>query len=132
MGRVKAFVLTLDALFALMVFFLALLIGIIYLAQPETPRAIYLKQVSQDLLIIAEKNDELEAALDGDSISLRNLLRRLPPNICAQFILTDESENEIVISDPSCPGYTRELQTNWASLYHNEQPYTVRLESWYR
>lgn len=128
----KGYLLTLDAMVALTIFFLALIAGLIYLAQPESPRALYLKQVSQDVLVVASRTPVLDTALGGNSTALRDLLRKAPSNICLQFSIYDSISNQTLISDPSCITYSGTLQTTNGYYYSNGKTYHTRMDSWYR
>jgi len=131
-GR-KGMIFMLDALLALTVFFLVLLLSLVVILPPDIPNPYQLKSLSHDMLLAAERQKLLDSTFLGNSTALRDGLRRLPPNVCMQIIVQDaDGANETTISDPSCTAPGREIQTIWAPYYRDGQFYAVRVESWYR
>jgi len=138
----KGFVISFDAVVAILLLTALLITATAYLATAEFKSAssISLKQTAMDSLAVLEKSDKLEKAIETDKSSeIRAFLNRLPYNICAD--LTVYSENDLdnhlfLVLRPGCKKNFEESTTVWRSIAvesnGNPEFYLAELKTWYR
>ncbi len=129
----KGFYLTLDGLFALTILVVVLILISNQLFQPVTPRGMYLKQVSYDLLEVMDKTDRAEHALFlGNTTAVRELLESFPIQVCAQVHFENTVSGSIItITRPTCGGFGTQLQATYRPMSIRGIRYMVKVESWY-
>ena len=128
----KGFFLTIDGLIALTMLMVALLLITSQTFQPQTPRGIYLKQVSTDVLTILDINGRIDATLAGNTTGVREVFEALPITICMQLNLENTvNGTTISIPRPGCSGYGNQLQIVYRTFSSGNTQYVARLESWY-
>ena len=129
----KAFALTIDAIFALVIMIVAILIIANMVFQQQTERSTYLKLVSLDTLKLLESRDYIGTALNGNTTSTRELFNSMQSNVCMRIIINNElGEQNLTIARQNCEGYGKELQTGYRAYIHNGKTYTVQLTSWFK
>ncbi len=129
----KAFVITMDALVAISVLFIALLVLSTMTFHPYAPRGVYLKQLTLDTLTLMDKTGKLGPAVEGNSAGIRRLLDATPELVCMQVSITD-SNDEVIATIPknNCGETGRELQVATRRFLYSGEPHNVRAQSWYR
>lgn len=129
----RGFVITFDAIVALSLFFVAVILISSEGLQPSTPRGVYIKQLTLDVLTVMEKTDRLGILVDGDGSAVRELLQATPELACIQVTVYDSDGNLIgTVTKSGCGPYGRELQSASMPFVHEGKPYLARAESWYR
>jgi len=91
----KGFVLTMDAMLALIVATLFLTMTLYLVSAREHENDQYLYILSQDLLTVADKMGYLSQAADSDSTNMSDWLDAMPENICVNATIVDEEENVV-------------------------------------
>ncbi len=101
-GKEKGFIISFEAIIALLVF--AVLIGtsVFYLEQsvPEARNSLLLKETASDTLTVLDKTTILQDAIDNrSSLGINSFFARLPYNKCAEVIIYNESDlNTAILS----------------------------------
>lgn len=128
----KGFVITFDAIAALIFLFIAGMIMANQIFYPTTPRGVYLKQISLDVLTVLDKTDRLDSFVDENSTSIREILVATPDSVCMQITINDLTEDLAVMNKPNCGSYGKELQTAARMFVYNDDVYFAKIESWYK
>ena len=127
----RGFFLTIDGLIALTMLLVALILISNQTFQPQTPRGIYLKQVSTDVLTVLQTSGRTETSLSGNTTAVREVFEALPITICMQVNLENTvNGTTITIPRPGCRGYGNQLQTVYRTFVYGNTQYIARLESW--
>ena len=98
----KGFIISFEALIALLVF--AVLIGasVFYLGQvaPEARNSQLLKETAEDALTVLDKTTVLQNAINsGSSSGISSFLARLPYNRCAEVLIYSDTDlNTVALS----------------------------------
>ncbi len=129
----NGFVLSLDAVLALLVALLMLGIIFSYLnIRASALASNYLAQVSMDALALMEKNGALNEAVAGNSSKANDVLRALPPSVCMNLKITDSSGKlKLMLKKPRCAGYEKELVSARRSFVDGNNFYIAQGEAWY-
>lgn len=129
----NGFVLSLDAVLALLV--ALLMLGLIFSYLNIRASALgsnYLAQVSGDALALMEKNGALGDAVAGNSTKANDVLRALPPSVCMDVRITDASGRlKLLLKKPRCEGYEKELASARRSFVFGDNFYIAQGEAWY-
>ena len=122
---------TLDSIMALVIATVVLTMSIYLLAQPKTQTTDYLYQLSLDLLTVSEEKHFLQDALRGDFAGMEKLKAALPPQVCFQLSVKNESnalvysgENGCVVGDVYAVGRR--------TFVYNEGFYVSEMRVWER
>ncbi|MFH1255982.1 MAG: hypothetical protein V1494_01685 [Candidatus Diapherotrites archaeon] len=136
----NGFVVSLDALFSLLVAFLLLATSAYYFSQAGVGafQSNQLKRFSNDALAVLEKSGALEKAVkDNKTNDLKQFLNRLPSNYCFSLkIFSANDLNNAVLSTatPSCPADYSELSSAQRSFIvsgsYNRSFYLAELNGW--
>ena len=130
----RAYVLTLDALFAITMLFLAvILIGTEWF-RPLASDGLYLKQVSLDASYLLEKTNRLDMLLDGNISAVREVFELLPRQVCVQLAVKTAGSDAVMANVTRFDCYNRsgELQTTFGLFIYNNVSYKSELQSWYK
>ncbi|MEW6329670.1 MAG: hypothetical protein AB1468_06195 [Candidatus Micrarchaeota archaeon] len=129
----NGFVLSLDAVLALLVALLMLGIIFSYLnIRASALSSNYLSQISMDALALMEKNGALNDAVAGNSSKANDALRALPPSVCVDLKITDSTGKlKLLLKRPRCGGYEKELITARRSFIYGNDFYIAQAEAWY-
>lgn len=130
----RAYVLTLDAMFAIMLLFLAVsLLGTEWF-RPLASDGLYLKQVSLDTLSLLEATGGLDMALDGNITAAREVFELLPKSVCMDMAIKNAGSDAIVanVTKLACNNRSGELQTSFSMFIHENETYKSELKSWYK
>ena len=130
----RGFVITLDALTALLFLLFAMMIISAYVFHPVAPRGVYLKQLSMDVAGILDKTDRLDALIEeNNSADVREIIQATPESVCMQLKISDRNGNDITaVNKFDCGSYGKELQVTTRIFVHDGDAYTAKIESWYR
>jgi len=142
MIKEKGFVLSFDALVALLVFFALLLAASSYLGQVEfeAGSSLSLKRAAMDSITVLEKSGEVEKAINSDKVSgLRSFLNKLPYAICADLRIFPESDltnpTYAVLRSGCKKNYLEVATAKRAVLVEssgNAAFYLAEIRAWYR
>lgn len=130
----RGFVITTDAMFAISLFLIAMVVVSMHSFQPQMARGLYLKQVTLDVLTVSEKAGRLADAADGNSSAVRELMEATPELACMELEITDYAGTPVITTAKSdCGSYGKELQTAYRSFRSEDgSMYVVKVYSWYR
>jgi len=129
----KAFLITLDAFVAIILLFSAAFLMYSSSFQPYAPRGVYLKQFTNDMVTVMEKNGDLGSAIAGNTSGMHYMMGFTPQLVCMQVSITDSAGNRsVTVAKDECGEYGRELQVIGRSLVYSGQLYTVKAEAWYK
>jgi len=129
----KGFVITLDALTALLFLLFAMMIISAYVFHPLAPRGVYLKQLSMDVAGILDKTDRLDVLIEeNNSADVREIIQATPESVCMQLKINDKNGDEIAaVNKFDCGAYGKELQVTSRVFVYDGDAYTAKIESWY-
>ena len=129
----KGYILTFDSLIALFLAFFMLVLIAGQLFEPHIPRSLYLRQISQDVLAVLEKNDKLTAFVNGVNTSdVRDVLRLTGDSICIRLELLDQiGVNKSIIKE-ECVGTSEEIQVSFRFYTQGNNDYMLKSYAWYR
>jgi len=103
----KGFVISLDAIIALMVFFIIFTLSTTYLEQVkfDAKNSLILKENAMDSLTVLEKNGALETSVKTNNVKLlRRFANKLPNNLCIDLGIYSESDLTKTIMSVLKPG----------------------------
>jgi len=138
----KGFVISLDALIALLIF--AVLIGTsaFYLeqAQAEARNSTLLKEAASDVLTVLDKTLVLETAIeDGSTTGIMSFLGKLPYNMCGEVLIyknSDLSSIEVSVLRQGCSKTFDEVATVKRDFFVESNGslefYIAELKAWVR
>ena len=136
------FIISFDALFALLVFFVFFTATAGYLASVEfnASDSAALKKFAMGSLAVLEQNGKLErAVLTGKVSKIRSFLNKMPYSICGEIMVydtTDFDTAEFSVLRPGCNHTYDELATIQRSFVINRsgtgQTYLAEFRAWYR
>ena len=95
MRQRKGFLISFDALIALMVLFALFIAATAYFAQAEfqANNSVLLKEIAADSLTVLDKSGKLGSAIKSDKgAELRAFMNRLPHSICTDLRIYPESD----------------------------------------
>jgi len=138
----NGFVISFDALAALLIFLVLLATATAYLAKAEfkAGSSLSLKETAMDCLAVLEESGKLEKAVSSDrSNELRGFLNTLPYSICADlrvYSQNDLNTPALLVLRPGCRQNFRESATIQRSIVVESAPnplfYIAELRAWYR
>jgi len=138
----KGFIISFEALIALLVFAVLISTSIFYLSQvvPEARNSLLLKETAADALTVLDKTTVLQNAIDsGSSSDISSFLARLPYNMCTEVLIYSNTDlNTVVLSTlrPGCEKTFNELATVKRDFFTenngNLEFYMAKLNMWVR
>jgi len=130
----KGFAATLDSVVAVAFMFFALALIATQTYEPRAPGSIYLKQLTLDTLTVLEKTGRLEAAIDGNTSSVPEILEATPSLSCISIsILNSTGETYASFTKGGCgDSLGLDIQAATLPIAHNGEYYIARSESWFR
>lgn len=129
----RGFVITLDAMIAIVFIFMAALILYTQTFYTYAPRGVYLKQITLDALTIIEKTGAIGTAIGGDSSEVREVIRTAPQHVCIQVTINDASGEQVAaILRGGCSEHGKEVQVAVRPVVYEGESYSVIAHSWYR
>lgn len=127
----KGFMITVDAVAALAFVLVVVMVVSQITFTSKVPTDTYLKQVSQDLLVVLEKDGSLELMMAGNSTPARKSLLAAPESICMTLsVNTPEGQRITMISKPDCAKFKYEFQTANIAVQSEGNIYLASVESW--
>ena len=93
---------TLDAIMALVIATIVLSMSIYMLAEPKKQTNEYLYQLSLDFLTVAGEKHMLQDIVGNDPSKLEELKSVMPPQMCFQLSLKNESGSLVYSDDNGC------------------------------
>ncbi len=129
------FVITLDALIAVMV--ASLMIG--SAVQLMTARTFttddYLLSYSYDFLTVAEKSDSIDLLLDGNFTKIADMLNRVQPSICLRLEVTTVKGERVYLKrtwdQRDCEGDPSSFISAVRVVPHGDDIYLANAQAWY-
>ena len=138
----KGFVISFDALLALLLLMTLLIITTNNLGNisAEANNSILLKEVAMDSITVLDKSGRIEKAIEGNSVSgLRAFLNRLPYSLCADLRIYSESDlsNPVLsVLRPDCKkNFLDSATVKRSAVFENggnAESYLAELRAWYR
>jgi len=129
----RAFFISMDALAALSIMLLMLVLMFAQDFNPNAPRGVYLKQLSMDTLSTLERSGRIGAMVDGNASTVRELMEALPYSACLQLTVDTAGGSSLAtVARSGCGDFGKELQTLASPVIHDEDIYLVTMRSWYR
>ena len=138
----KGFVLTLDAIIALLVIFMSVAVTFSFIHQVRnySPQSIKLRELSSDLLSVMEKNGYLEESV-SDRTAVRSLLQDTPDGVCMMLEVTEGNSTipTYAMQKTGCEVSTgkervvlREEYVSWRSFVKDGEYYCAKITGWYK
>lgn len=138
----QGFVISLDALIALLVLLSLMVAASSYLAgiKHEAGSSLTLKEVAMDSITVLEKGGTLEKAISTDKVNeIRAFLNRMPANICGEinvYAETDLNNQIFTVLRPGCLKNFKELATIERSVVVENNGsadlYLAKINAWYK
>ena len=130
----RAFIITVDGLVAVSIFFLALIIIASQTFQPYTFRGETLKQTTLDALTVIHNTEGMNLAIEeNESNQIRNIIEATPLYTCMQLSITDRNGVDVAtISKANCGEAGKELQVAAMPFVYNSAVYMAKARAWYR
>lgn len=136
----KGFLISFDALLALMIFFIMFAMSTAFLSEVkfEAKNSVLLKERAMDAITILEKNDYLKQATEeNDPKAIRRFLNRLPNSFCAQISVfgeNDFSSPQMTVLRQDCEKTGSDLATINRSFVvktgYDAEFFTARITAW--
>lgn len=103
------------------------------ISAPKISHEEYLYQFSSDILSIAEKKEFLKRAVNGDSSGIEELKSDLPPNICFDLRIVNETDS-LVFHDnkDGCLTIPDKYSQAKRLFVSNSSFYISTLKAWYK
>lgn len=132
--KLRGVLITIDAILAVGMLLLAVMLLGTEWFRPLAPDGFYLKQVSLDTLNLMESRGILDSVMNNNESTARDLFEKLPKSVCMQVIITMPTSEEPIatVTRTDCGSYGKELQVVYGNFIYENEIYSVRLESWYR
>lgn len=137
----KGFVLTLDAMMALLVIFvsIAAVFGFMQQVSNYSHDSANLRELSSGLLSVMEKNDYLRESLSDRNVVI-TLLGNTPEGVCMMLEVTEGNSTTPVyaVEKSGCEEVSsaklgmREEDVSWRSFVKDGAYYSAKMTSWYR
>lgn len=131
----KGFVLTLDAMIALLVIFVSITVtfGFIHQIRNYSPRSIQLREMSSDVLSVMEKKGYLEESISNRTV-VRSLLHETPDGVCMRLDVRKGNSTIPVyaIQKIGCEVGGEEEHVSWRTFVKDGGYYCARMTSWYK
>jgi hypothetical protein len=130
----KGFAITLDALIALSLFMMVMILIAGQTYQPRSPGSIYLKQLTLDTMTVLEKTGRVDAALFGNASQMQEVIEATPTLACIHLSITNSSDSIVVSAARNdCNDSTNlDMQVATKPILHQGRHYMLRAESWFR
>ncbi|MFH0737279.1 MAG: hypothetical protein V1827_01365 [Candidatus Micrarchaeota archaeon] len=129
----RGFAITMDAVVALSFVVFAMIIIASQAYSPRAPEAVYLKQLTLDVLSVSEKTGAFDRALGGDPSSLQEILESTPYLACMDIAILD-GDGEIIAgaAKAGCNETSgQDVQTLIRPLMHQGRMYIAKTGSWF-
>ncbi|MBI2598472.1 MAG: hypothetical protein HYW50_04720, partial [Candidatus Diapherotrites archaeon] len=138
----KGFVMSVDAIISLLIFFALFSATTFYLGQVkfEAKNSVLLKESAMDAITVLEKNGKLEEAVKTNKATqIRSFLNKLPNSLCAQIQIFGENDPAnplMTVLRPDCKKNFKETATfnrSFAVLNGaTADNYVARITAWTR
>lgn len=129
----KAFFISIDALAAVSIMLLMMILMFAQDFHPSAPRGVYLKHLSMDVLGTLEHSGRLASMVDGNASAVREIFGALPPSVCMELTIRDPAGTALATAArQDCGEFGKELQTLSSPLVNGDDLYLVTMRSWYR
>ncbi|MEW6749335.1 MAG: hypothetical protein AB1295_06540 [Candidatus Micrarchaeota archaeon] len=129
----KAFFLSMDALAAVSIMLLMMVLLSAQDFHPVAPGGVYLKDLSMDALSVMAQDGRLRSMADGNASAVRELMDALPSSVCMEVTLQEPGEEPLAtVSRQGCWEFGKELQSLSAPFVRGDDLYLVTMRSWYR
>lgn len=135
----KGFVISVDAVFGLIIAFALLLTSITYFAESSFSSLdeVKLGAVSEDVLTVLEKSGKLETAVrENKNKEIGKYLNKTSKNLCFELDVFDSDNNSSALSTATKKGCKKiqkvSLISTKRSFFENEKIYWAELKSWYK
>lgn len=126
----KGVMFALDAMIALFLFTVVLVITMSQNYNPSSMDDFHLRSFSMDMLSSFEKSGLFASSFSNRS-ELRYALNSLPPNICAEIIITNSSNAPVLdIQKAQCENIGQMRYIAYRTFYANNELYFVRSQIW--
>jgi len=133
----KGFVISVDAVFGLIIAFALLMTSIAYFAESSFSSLddVKLELISEDVLIVLEKSGKLEQAVkENQNKEIGKYLNKTSKNLCFELNVFDFDGSSIALSTAtkkSCKKEGNYVISTKRSFFENEKIYWAELKSWY-
>ena len=101
-GNEKGFIISFEAIIALLVFAVLISTSLFYLGQvePEARNSLLLKETATDAITVLDKTTILQNTINnGSSSEINSFLARLPYNMCAEVLIYSNTDlNTVIVS----------------------------------
>jgi len=138
----KGFVISFDAMVAMLVLFIMFTVATSYLGKVvfEAESSSILKEVAMDTITVLEKGNTLENSIKKDKVTdIRSFLNKLPYSICADlrvYAETDLANPALTALRPGCKLNFEEVAIMKRSIVvennGNADLYLAEIRTWYR
>ena len=129
----KGYIWTFDSLLALMLAILVFILISNQLFEPRIPRSLHLRQISQDVLTVLEKDYRMNSFIDDiNSSEIREVLRLTEESVCIRLELVDQIGINKSIIKQGCIGTSEEIQVSFRFYTRNDKNYYIKSYAWYR
>lgn len=127
----RGFILTLDAMLALFIATMMVMVILEMSQEPDIRTEDYLYSFAVDFLTVAEKDESLRDVLRGNSTRLNSMLYGNPDNMCLNVTILDDDLNVVFSNQTQC-GPAESAVHFKRSFPYGTDFYVAELEVWYR
>ena len=127
----KGFVLTLDAMVALIlaaIFFST----IMYLTTaPKQKNDEYLFAAAQDILTVSDKDGSLTKAASGDILAVDEYIKTMPDNLCVSLTIANSTGETLFTDGNGCPEPTKYIIAR-RTVTNGTDRHIAKARVWYK
>jgi len=127
----RGFVLTMDAMLALIVAAVFIATIIYYVNAPRLETEEYLYMTGGDFLAVADKDGSMLSAMEGRGSQLTDSIAEMPDNICINLTITDEAGARVTGAETGCKAPGRYVVSK-RTIVNNTRIYVASARVWYR
>lgn len=129
----KGYILTLDSILALGLTLMIILLISNQVFEPRLPRSLYLRQISQDVLTLVEKDRRIDSFVSEiDSSEVREVIQMTEESVCIRLDLLDQNGVNKSLIKQGCDGTTDEIQVSLRFHNSGNENYLLKTYAWYR
>ncbi|MFH0861519.1 MAG: hypothetical protein V1875_00680 [Candidatus Altiarchaeota archaeon] len=127
----KGFVLTIDAMLALIAATVFIAVIMYYLNAPRLETEEYLYLAGGDFLAVSDVDGSILTALEGDGSPLADSIAYLPDNICVNITVDDALGGRVFGAETGCGAPDRYVVSR-RTIVNNTRIYVASARVWYR